>query len=260
MMRLGRRARRLAFAVSLPLLLPWISRCAGQRSPVTPVPTKFYRESNEPAPCFVVFLPGQRDRLGAFGRHGFPRVVGEAGLSTDMVEVDLHRGYYENESMVRRLDQDVIAPARCRGYRQVWLLGISMGGFGALAYAKAHPRGVAGLVLLAPFLGEEQTVAEIAAVGLRQWTPKEGRGPEDFTRRLWRWLKQYADSGAAELPPIYLGYGTRDELALSNRLLAEVLPPDQVATAEVGHTWSVWQQLFRQLLQSGALRPGCAER
>ncbi len=258
MIRRGRRARLLSLGVWTLLLSPWVLRCAGQRPPVSPVPTRFSLESGEPSRCLVVFLPGQRDRLGAFDRHGFPKIIREEGLSADMVEVDLHRGYYENESMVMRLNEDVIAPARASGYRQIWLVGISMGGFGALAYAKAHPREVAGLLLLAPFLGEEQTVAEIAAVGLRQWVPGERRGVEDYTRRLWQWLKGYTEPGAVGgLPPIYLGYGTGDDLALSNSLLAGVLPPGQVVTAEGEHTWSVWKVLWRKLLRSGVLRADC---
>jgi alpha-beta hydrolase superfamily lysophospholipase len=63
------------------------------------------------------------------------------------------------------LHDAVIAPGMARGYRRLWLLGISVGGMGALLYTAARFASVDGLVLLAPFLGTPGTLAEVSAAG-----------------------------------------------------------------------------------------------
>src|SRR5690606_40867279 len=63
-------------------------------------------------------------------------------------------------SVVERLQQDVVLPARMRGYRHVRLVGISLGGYGSLLYSKQYGEQIAGLFLMAPFLGNRSLIAE----------------------------------------------------------------------------------------------------
>lgn len=219
--------------------------CARLRPTPVPLRTIKYPGGGQPR-TLVVLLPGRYDSPEDFGRSGFPETAARAGAQADMVAVDAHLGYYLKRTIVERLHEDVIAPARPR-YERIWLVGVSVGGTGALAYAERHPENVDGLVLLAPFLGEEKVVGEVAAAGgLRGWTPPQPLAPDDYQHRLWAWLERYAAGSEGQIP-LYLGYGTRDSFARANGMLGEVLPPERVFTVSGGHDWKAWQVLWEKL-------------
>lgn len=231
------------------LLLPL--GCARYRPTPVPLRTVSYPGRGQPR-TLVVLLPGRRDRPEDFGRAGFPETAARAGAQVDMVAVNAHLGYYLKNLIVDRLHEDVIAPARQR-YERIWLVGVSVGGAGALAYASRHPENVDGVVLLAPFLGQEQVIGEVdAAGGLRGWKPPEPLAPDDYQRQLWAWLSRYANGSQGQIP-LYLGFGTRDSFARANGLLAEVLPPERVFTVPGGHNWKVWRALWADFVRTGAL-------
>jgi pimeloyl-ACP methyl ester carboxylesterase len=203
----------------------------------------------------VVLLPGRHDTPQDFRRAGVPELAARAGARVDMVAVDAHLGYYLKGMILDRLREDVLSPAR-RKYERIWLVGVSIGGAGALLYAERHPEHVDGIVLLAPYLGQEEMIAEIAAAGgLRAWKPPPTPAPDDYERRLWSWLARYA-SGSEGRIPLYLGFGTRDAFARANGLLAEALPPDRVFTVAGGHDWKAWRALWERFVRSGALGDG----
>jgi pimeloyl-ACP methyl ester carboxylesterase len=231
----------------------WLSLAGCARWRPTPVPlrTVSFPGAGQPR-TLVVLLPGRRDRPEDFGRSGFPETAARAGATVDMVAVGAHLGYYFKGMIVDRLHEDVIAPARKR-YDRIWLVGVSVGGTGSLAYAERHPENVDGIVLLAPFLGEEKVIAEItAAGGLRGWQPPDPLAEDDYQRRLWRWLKRYENGSQGQIP-LYLGYGTRDSFARANGLLGEVLPPEGVFTVAGGHDWKAWRALWEAFVRTGAL-------
>jgi pimeloyl-ACP methyl ester carboxylesterase len=73
-------------------------------------------------------------------------------------------------TFAERLRAEVIEPAQARGYDDIWLLGVSIGGFGSLLYAGEFPADIRGIVLLAPYLGGSRTPRAIeAAGGLEVW-------------------------------------------------------------------------------------------
>jgi len=219
--------------------------CARLRPTPVPLRTVAYPGSGQPR-TLVVLLPGRYDSPEDFGRSGFPEMAARAGAQADMVAVDAHLGYYLKGMIVERLHEDVIAPARPR-YGRIWLVGVSVGGTGALAYAEQHPENVDGLVLLAPFLGERKVVDEVAAAGgLRGWRPPQPLAPDDYQHRLWAWLKRYAGGSEGQIP-LYLGYGTRDSFARANGMLGEVLPAERVFTVAGGHDWRAWRALWEKL-------------
>src|SRR6266850_2492362 len=95
-----------------------------------------------------------------------------------------------------------------------------LGGLGSLALAERHPDAAAGIVAIAPYLGEPDLVREIeAAGGLARWN---GEPSEPDLRGLWGWLRGYATG--AERPPLWLAYGEADRYAYGHRLLASALP------------------------------------
>jgi pimeloyl-ACP methyl ester carboxylesterase len=66
--------------------------------------------------------------------------------------------------------EDIIAPARKSGVKTVRVVGVSMGGLGALIHELEYPGAIDEIYLLSPFVGEEEVVAEIgAAGGVRKW-------------------------------------------------------------------------------------------
>jgi len=200
----------------------------------------------------LVMLPGAYDGPRDFVTHGFVDALRERALPVDVIAVDSHAGYFTGQTIIERLHQDVILPARARGYRAIWFAGISLGGYGSLLYAGEHAGEVDGIIALAPFLGSRGIIAEIdRAGGLAQWAP--GDFPtDDYERKLLVWLKHYRGAAAA-LPPIYLGYGADDRFAAAHRMLAASLPPGQVWIAPGGHDWATWKALWVAMLDAGAI-------
>src|SRR5262245_55765928 len=211
-------------------------------------------EVHAPGELFV-FLPGIGDIMDDYEYHGFVEAVRRRGRPADALAVDAHYGYYARRTVLQRLRQDVMVPAQARGYQRVWLVGISLGGVGATLYRNASPGDLAGLVLLAPFLGSPGLIREIAgAGGVGRWQP--GRvAASDYQRQLWQWLKRYTAPDAS-LPVLYLGYGERDAFAPGHRLLAAVLPRERIFVDAGKHDWPTWRRLWEQFLWGTADKPG----
>ena len=208
----------------------------------------------------LVMLPGARDRAQDLVEQGLVRALRKRGLAVDAVIVNARFDHYLEHSVVAQLEQDVIAPLRKRGLARLWLMGISLGGMGALSYAREHAGAIEGVILLAPFLGTRGLIAEIShAGGLRRWQPGT-IAPEDDERRLLAWLQQYR-AGDPALPRICLGYGTEDRYAPASFMLAQQLPGRQVMAIPGGHDWPTWLKLWDRLLDgdvfhsSGASAP-----
>lgn len=198
-------------------------------------------------------LPGSGDDAADFMKNGFIKEIEFSGIRADVVAVDAHLGYYLKRNLLPRLCKDIIIPARQKGYKNIWLLGISMGGLGAVIYEKHYPDTITGLILLAPFLGYPAVIDEIyTAGGLSQWSPKEPIDKNDYEHEIWKWLKDYTRP-EVKLPRLVIGYGSEDRFASASFLLAEVLPVDQVYMIPGGHDWDTWGKIFHLILQSGVI-------
>lgn len=203
----------------------------------------------QPTRALVAFLPGIRDLAEDFQIHGFIDTLGEHEVAADAVALDAHYGYYATRTIHDRLTTEVIVPAQEAGYEKIWLVGISLGGFGALSYAAQYPKNVAGVVLLAPYLGDSPLINEIkAAGGLSEWS-SAGIEDVDYQRALWGRIKHHEGIRLSKLP-IYLGFGEQDAFATANRLLADVLPSEHVVTVRGGHDWGTWKMLWKKLLSA----------
>ncbi|WP_256354108.1 MULTISPECIES: alpha/beta fold hydrolase [unclassified Variovorax] len=218
------------------------------------------------ADTLLVFLPGAFLKPEEFEREGFVDAVRQRRIDADVLIVDANVSYYYDQTFIERLQSSVIQPQRERGYKSIWLVGISIGGFGALIHELASPGSVDGIVTIAPYLGRRPLGADIArAGGLRSWRPLEGPPSDsEADRLLWPWLQQYAfPTPSRRLPPLYLGFGTSDRFACNHKVLAEVLPEGHVFTTEGGHDWPQWARLWRDMLQVlplPILRPVSAQR
>ena len=203
------------------------------------------------ADTLLIFLPGAFLKPEEFEREGFVGGVRQHGFAADVMLVDANVSYYYDQTFIPRLTHDVLAPARSQGYKSIWLVGISIGGFGALTHELAHPGLVEGIVVLAPYLGRRPIGPEIQkAGGLRVWKNPEGPPPdEEVDRKLWPWFQQYLEPQKSQsLPQLYLGFGLSDRFASNHKLLADALPEGRVFTTEGGHDWPQWRQLWRNVL------------
>ncbi len=256
------RTGRLASIGACALLAAALSSCHPVPPATVPMRTVRYDLPGSDRRCLVVLLHGRGDRPEDFARHGFLARLRERGARCDAVAPNAHLGYFLDRSLGRRLEEDVVAPARAAGYREIWMVGISLGGLAALVHEREHPGEVAGIVLIAPYLGEGPAIAEIAAAGgAARWTPPATFAADDFVRPLWAYLKSsYASpGGGTTAPPLYLGLGKSDRFGAAQRLLADLLPPERVTTVPGGHRWAPWEELWRRFLDRGLL-PGTAGR
>lgn len=231
--------------------------------PKAPIDTLRY-DSHGDHQLLFVFLPGHGDSLDCFEKKGFVRAVRSREPAIDMITVNAHLGYYMEGTIVTRLKEDVIDPAKAVGYKGIWLIGNSLGGYGSILYARQHPGDIAGVVLLGPFLGERKTISEIAeAGGLHQWEPGEitDTSRKGGEKKLWKWLKDSGeqqnfwhwlkdcDGKSGDCPSrIYLGYGKRDRFSYGQKLMAEVLPAENVFVIDGGHNWETWTSLWNLIL------------
>jgi pimeloyl-ACP methyl ester carboxylesterase len=158
---------------------------------------------------FLAMLPPAKACAQDLLDHGFAAAVREHGMSVDISAIDALADDYLDADIGARLEAEIFGKGRAR----VWLMGISLGGWGCLSVARRRAAGVEGVILLAPFLGS------------REPKPLE-----------------------AGLPPIYLGFGEADRYAGPSRTLAHSLPADRVVTLPGGHDWATWMRLWRALL------------
>jgi pimeloyl-ACP methyl ester carboxylesterase len=194
-----------------------------------------------------VFLRGMGGSHHSFEEKGLVADVWARGLPFDMAAPNAHFGYYGDRNLIVRLKEDVIDPARAKGYKKIWLVGVSMGGLGALLYLMERPQDIAGVYLIAPYLGSQSFLDEIeAAGGVRQWDPGAYIAEEDWQRMLWHWIKTTIADSPAKI--VYLGYGTDDPYKNGPQILAPLLQQDRVYTIDGGHDYKTIKTLWEIFL------------
>jgi hypothetical protein len=217
------------------------------------------KHTGQRASVLLVMLPGAYDAPKDFIEQGFVKALVDQALDVDLTLLDAHIAYYTSQQIVERLHKEVIGPAKAKGYAQIWLVGISLGGYGSLLYSMRGAHDIDGIFIMAPFMGSRHLPAEVAkAGGLLTWTPvatevlANAQTPAklDIDDELWSWLKLYVSTPPLKRKPkIYLGYGLEDRFAGSNRLLAVHLPAEQRLTVPGGHTWAPWLALWNAFLR-----------
>ncbi len=189
----------------------------------------------------IVMLPGIKDRAEQFLVAGFVR-DDAAAEAFDVLVVEPQMSDYVRGTLVERLRAEVIGPARARGYDEIWLLGVSIGGYGSLLYAGEFPADIRGVIVLAPYLGGRRVPRAItAAGGLEAWRAATHERP--FLDG-WRALKALIKRSDAT---IVLGFGGQDRLVATYAPLLEALPRSQIYTADGGHEWTTWTPLWREI-------------
>ena len=198
------------------------------------------------APTRVLLLPAAYTAPEDFQREGFVTAARDRALPLDLVFVELKLQHLTDRTILRRLRHEVVLPARALGCTSLWLGGISLGGFIAMAYAERYPREIDGLCLFAPYLGNHIIIGEIErAHGVHEWTPGE-LADDDDERRIWRFIKEQRDRPS----PLHLGFGREDRFAAGHRMMAAALAPGSVDIVAGGHEWPAWRRLWENFLDA----------
>lgn len=210
----------------------------------------FYKCDVRPK-TLLVLLPGAYDTPQDYIDQGFVTEVRNRNIYADIQIVDAHFGYYTNAQIVTRLEEEIVSPAKLKGYKKIWFIGISLGGYGSLLYSMSYPNSLEGVFLMAPYMGVKEVHMEIHSQGdLKSWVNKT-EGTTDLN--LWRWLKGYALQ-YADLPKLFIGFGNNDRFAKPNSLLADALPKDRSMIITGGHDWKTWHQLWIHFLDTSSLK------
>ena len=195
----------------------------------------------------LLMLPGAKNTPQQLVENGFIRELRERKLPVDVLALDAHVDLYLERSDIERVLHQALDEARAHGYRRIWLLGISLGGSGAMICATQRTAEIEGIFLLAPFLGTRGIIAEVeAAGGLQHWRAGD-IGSRDHERVLLEQIRHITE-GANGFPPIYLGYGSEDRYRGASIVLAERLGQPLVSVVPGGYDWDTWIVLWRRLL------------
>ena len=198
-------------------------------------------------PILLLMLPGAKNTPQQLADNGFIRALRERDLPVDALLLDAHVDLYLERADIEALLLQTLDEVRASGYRRIWLLGISLGGTGAMLCATQPGTEIEGVLLLAPFLGTRGIIAEVeAAGGLPHWGAGE-ISSRDYERALLERLRQ-SPPGTAGFPTVFLGYGAEDHYRGASIMLSAYLPEQHVCVIPGGHDWETWQLLWQNLL------------
>ena len=234
-------------AIFAALLLPGCAEIPPMPVATVPMPSISYQTDNTGHQRnLLVLLRGYGEDNTVFEKVGIIDEIRNRHLPFDVIAPDAHFGYYRTQTFETRLKEDIIDPARRQGYENIWLAGFSMGGLGCILYMRKYPNDVDGVLLTSPFLGWSPIFREInGAGGVKAWHQTTD-DPHDWERMIWSWIK-YHDFAAA--PPIWMGYGDRDDLVSAGPpLLATLLPAKRVFTVHGEHDIQTFKTIFQHHL------------
>ncbi|OAM51967.1 hypothetical protein A7981_00265 [Methylovorus sp. MM2] len=208
----------------------------------------------QPAPALLILLPGAYGIPEDFVGYGFVSALRAQQLPMDIAMLELPFNQVADDSLLAEIHDQLVQPALAAG-QTVWLAGISIGGYLAMAYAERYANEIAGMFLMAPYPGNRMTTNEImVAGGLTSWNPEDGAAI-DTERRIWRWLKESAILNM----PIHLGIGQDDRFSAGHRMMAAALPPTHVDSISGGHEWVIWRQLWQNFLDRQFIQESLSE-
>ena len=189
-------------------------------------------------------LSGSYSTAEDFAREGFPREAERRGIAAWIVMAEVRAAYFSDGSVVQRIRESVVEPARAQGFSRVWLAGVSLGGLACLAYAARHGEDVERMALFSPYPGTREVLREIdAAGGLERWRFESGDANAE--REAWRWLRDEGPKAAR----IDFWFASGDRFAEGQRRIARRLPSASVHEVAGGHEWRDWRAMWSDFLE-----------
>lgn len=245
-----RRIRLFALLLAPALLTACLLFPGSTHVPMRQLEDRLACPAGQRPPVLLVLMQGALNEPEDYLKHGFVAAVRERGIAADIIMADTNYAYVAEGSVVARLHEDVIAPALTRGYRELWLTGISLGAFSALAYASQHDAQVKGLFLIAPYPGTQDVLRPIREAGsLPEWARQSDQ--DDDEHSIWRWIARWYER--RQPPPLWMTTGEEDRFIAGQRMLANFLPEHHVSYLPGYHDWPVWEQAWRDFLDHGPL-------
>ncbi len=190
----------------------------------------------------IVILPGIDDNLDDFVKNGVVDGLIGCRPDADIIYVDAHYGYYQKNILVKRLRQDVIKPANLSGIKNIWLFGVSLGGYGSLKYREVFPDDIKGLILIAPFLGLNHDFNLF----------KKQSNKRYYLPEFYNFLSKLEVS-AKHAPHIQMAYGSEDAYHKQHQWMAALLEPHQSFSKPGVHNWPTWNKLWPTSLTNSRL-------
>ena len=231
-----------------------ITGCASTQSPI---PKLEYFSENTPKSerKLLIALRGIGGSHKDFEKYGFIAALKEANPEFDVVVPNTHFGYYRERILRDVLYTEILKPALDAGYKEIWLAGVSLGGFGSLLMLADYTDSITGIVLIAPYSGEKKLHkrvkqhldGEISASFLEPEASNEEQS--DMRVDLWRWILE--NNNLLASGRIYLGYGDSDRLS-GHDLIARLLPKENTVVVTGKHNPETFMKVWRELL-SGKL-------
>lgn len=243
---------------SLSLALPLAALgCSPVRPLVVPMRrTVLPHRADRTAPLAIVMLPGAYSVPEDFVREGFVDALRARRIPADVHLVDAHLGYFERGLLLERLTHDVVNPLRAAGVRELWFVGISLGGFAALATALHRPTEVTGTLAIAPYVGRPALMQQIrAAGGVPAWRAAQREAADGEAAR---WI-ELADATPQRRAGLHLYSGRADRFADDQRLFSSLLPEANVQWVDGDHDWPAWRLLWALWLERAPWPVGRAD-
>ena len=204
----------------------------------------------------IIFIPGIYDAVDKFEKEHFFSDAREAGIKADLVSINLNAGHLAERVMIPRIQEDVFRLIQNDGYKNIWMVGVSIGGLSSLVYLQHQEKDLCGVVVLAPFLADDRLIEEVKKYGgIEKWAPEVEEiknSIDDQINSLWVWLTSKND-----FSNIYLGYGKQDRLIAGSHLLETFLEPSHVIRVNGKHDWvtgrKIWQEQLKSRKETGLL-------
>jgi pimeloyl-ACP methyl ester carboxylesterase len=239
---------KLVFTSAIPAFM--VAACFSSRATEVPMPSKFYDGHGDDKETLVVFLPGRGDDIDSYEHRGFIETLRASNRPLDAVVVDSHLGYYVDRSLSVRIGEDIVRPYHSKGYDKFIVVGISLGGVGALWLNYEFPEQIVGTVIIAPFLGSKSTIQSVkSAGGIKAWHDQL-QEPLKLEEEIWTWIDAMFDEKRGIIPCTILAYGKKDKFASAGDYLGESLPDAHVFTNDGGHKWIAWGPLWSDITNS----------
>lgn len=197
--------------------------------------------------ALVIFMPGIRDYAKAFEKNGFIEDLYEgykkvdSKISFDTIAVEAHFKYYQNRTILDRLREDIVLPAKSKGYSSIHFVGISLGGLGSLLYLQNHPDDVDTVLVLAPYLGEKEDYQYLQSANIGG----NGQTPPESEIDIWPWISTLSSEDRSKL---YMGYGKDDKFSDAHDLFSKYIPKAHSVAISGEHDWPTWKSLWQSFL------------
>src|ERR1700757_3178651 len=117
------------------------------------------------SPLLIALLSGTYSEPEDFVREGFPGAVSQHGIEAEVAMAEVRAAWFADGTIVERIRESVVKPARARGRTRIWLAGISLGGLAALSYAARHESDVEGILLISPYPATRDVLREMELAG-----------------------------------------------------------------------------------------------